>query len=52
MGEIRIWWVHCSVDEELVGWSHPEGSGRWLNVQIEVDDKWCLSGVRAGTGTV
>jgi len=34
------------VDEELVGWSQPEGSGQQLNVQMETGDKWCPSGVR------
>ncbi|KAK4829840.1 LOW QUALITY PROTEIN: hypothetical protein QYF61_006850 [Mycteria americana] len=47
-----IWWVDCLVDEELVGWSHPEGSGQQLNVQMEIGDKWCPSGVRIGTGAV
>jgi len=32
--------VDCLVDEELVGWSHPEGSGQRLNVQMEIGDKW------------
>ncbi|PKU34758.1 rna-directed dna polymerase from mobile element jockey-like [Limosa lapponica baueri] len=32
------------VDEELVEWSHPEGSGQWLNVQMENSDKWCPQG--------
>jgi len=32
------------VDEELVGWSHPESSGQRLSVQMEIDDKWCPSG--------
>ena len=35
----------CSVDEELIGWSHPEGSGQQLNVQMGISDKWCPSGV-------
>ncbi|KAK4833061.1 hypothetical protein QYF61_027723 [Mycteria americana] len=26
-----------------------EGSGQWLNVQMEISDKWCPSGVRIGT---
>jgi len=29
----------CSVDEELIGWSHPEGSGQQLNVKMEISDK-------------
>ena len=27
------------MDKELVGWSHPEGSGQWLNVQMEISDE-------------
>jgi len=38
--------------KELVGWSHPEDSGQWLDVQMEISDKWCPSGVRTGTGAV
>ena len=33
-------------------WLHPEGSGQWLNVQMEISDKWCPSGVHIGTSTV
>ena len=40
------------MDEELVGWSHPEGSGQWLNIQMEISDKQCPAGVRIGTSTV
>ena len=39
-------------DEELVGWSHPEGSGQRLNVQMEISDKWCPSGVCTGTSAL
>jgi len=45
-------WVDCSVDEELVRLLYPEGSGQRLNVQMEISDKWCPSGVCAGTSTV
>ncbi|KAK4829770.1 hypothetical protein QYF61_006494 [Mycteria americana] len=38
--------------ELLVEWSHPEGSSQRLNVQREISDKWCLSGVRTGTSAV
>jgi len=31
----------CSVAEKLAGRSHPEGSGKWLNAQMEISDKWC-----------
>ena len=41
----------CLVDEELVGWSHPEGNGQWLDVQMEISDEWCPSGVHTGTST-
>ena len=40
------------MDGELIGWSHPEGSGQWLNVQMEIGDKWCPSGVHTATSTV
>ena len=33
--------VDCLVDKELFGWLQPEGSGQWLNVQVETGDKWC-----------
>jgi len=42
----------CSLDEELVGWSHPESSSQWLNVQMEIGKKWCPSRVDIGTSTV
>ena len=34
VGEIQIWWVDFSVDEEMSGWSQPEGSGWHLNLQM------------------
>ena len=40
------------MDEELFVWSHPEGSGEWLNIQMEFSDKWCPSGVCLETSTV
>jgi len=40
------------VAKELVGRSQPEGSGQQLNVQMDAGDKWCPSGVHAGTDTV
>ena len=39
-------------DEELVGCMHPEGRGQWLDVQVEISDKWCCSGVTIVTSTV
>jgi len=47
-----IEWVDCLVDEELVGWSHPEGGDQQLDVQMQISDKWCPSGVCIGTSTV
>ena len=44
--------MDCSVDEGLAGWSHPEGSDQRFNVQMEIGDKWCPSGVRIRTSTV
>jgi len=40
------------VGEELVGRSQPEGSGQQLDVQMEIRDKWCPSGLYAGTRAV
>ena len=40
------------MDKELVGWSHPKGSGQRLNVRMETGDEWSPSGVRTGTGAV
>ncbi|PKU47898.1 rna-directed dna polymerase from mobile element jockey-like [Limosa lapponica baueri] len=28
--------MDCLVEEELVGWLHPEGSDQWLHVQMEI----------------
>jgi len=36
------------VDEQSVGQSHPECTGQWLNVQMEISDKWCPSRVILG----
>ena len=44
--------MDCSAAEELVGRLHPEGSGQSLQVQMEICDKWCPSGVCTGTSTV
>lgn len=30
------------MDEELVGWLHTEGSGQWLNVQMDINDEVSL----------
>jgi len=39
-------------NKELVGWLHPEGSGQWLDVQIETGDTWCPSAAHIGASTV
>ncbi|PKU40375.1 rna-directed dna polymerase from mobile element jockey-like [Limosa lapponica baueri] len=44
--------MDCSLDEELAGWLHSDGSGQWLNVQMEISDEWCPSGDCTGTSTV
>jgi len=44
--------MDCSVDEELVERPHLEGSSPQLNVQMEISDKWCPSGVPTGMSTV
>jgi len=50
--EIGIWYVDCSVDEELAGWSLTEGGGQWQNVQMEISDKCCPIVVHIGTSTL
>ena len=40
------------MNEELVGWSHPEDSGQWFNIEMETGDKWCPLGVYIGTSAV
>jgi len=52
LGRYGFHGVDCLVDEELVGWSHPEGSSQRLAVQMDTGDKWHPSGVRTGTGAV
>ena len=42
----------CSVDAELAGWPHPEGSAQRLSVRMEISDEWCPSGVCTGSSTV
>lgn len=44
--------MDCSVDEKLVGWLHSEGGGQWVNVQMDIGDKWCPLGVCIGTSAV
>ncbi|PKU46996.1 hypothetical protein llap_2710 [Limosa lapponica baueri] len=52
-------WVECeelslknSQEQVESLWSHPVGSGQWLNVQMEISDEWCPSGVYIETSTV
>ena len=40
------------MNEELVGWWCPEGSGQWFNIQMEIGDKWCPSEVHIGMSNV
>ena len=40
------------MDAELVGWSHPAGSGQQLNVYVKTGKKRCPSGVRIWISTV
>jgi len=44
--------MDCLVDKELIGRLQPEGSGQWLNVQMEIGDKWGPSGLHTGTDAV
>lgn len=39
-------------DEELFGWSHLEVISQWLDVQVEIGDKWCPLMIHVGTGAV
>ena len=40
------------MSKELVGRSHPEGSGQQLDVQMDASDKWCSSGICTGPSDV
>ena len=35
------------MDEELAAGLSPESGGQWLDVWMEISDKWCLPGVSA-----
>lgn len=41
--------MDCSIDEKLLGQPHPKSSGLRLNVQMDIGDKWSLSGVCLGS---
>lgn len=45
-------WTDCSVDKELAGWLLPDNCSQWLNILVEISDKWSPSGVCLVTGTV
>ena len=36
----------------MAGWLQPEGSGQQFNVQMEIGDQWCPSGVHTRTSAV
>ena len=40
------------MDKKLVEWSQPEGSGHRLNVQKDISDQGCPSGVHTGTSVI
>jgi len=44
--------VNYSMDKELAAGLRPESSGQKLNVWMEIGDKWCPTGVSAGTDTL
>lgn len=37
------------MEQEFTGQPYSENSGQWLEVRMEISDKWCLSGVNFGT---
>ena len=37
--ESEIWWMNCSMDEQIAAGLSPESSGQWLNVQMEIGDE-------------
>jgi len=40
------------VGEKLAAGSNPESGGQWLNVWMEIRDKWCPPGVDAGLSDI
>ena len=40
------------MDEELVLRLYPESGGQWLNIWMEISDKWCSLGISTGTSAV
>lgn len=46
--KVWIWSVVCWMDKKLVERLYPESASQWLDVQMEISDQWCLSGVSIG----
>ncbi|GAB0209863.1 hypothetical protein GRJ2_003452000 [Grus japonensis] len=43
-------WPYGTVKgKDMAGWSHSKNCGQRLNVQVEISDEWCSSGVSTGT---
>jgi len=40
------------MDEKLVSRLYPESGGQWLNVQMDISDVCCPSGVSTGTSAL
>lgn len=40
------------MDKELAARLYPEGEGQWLNIWMEISDKWCLPEVSTGTAAL
>jgi len=49
--ETQIWRMDHSVDKELSGCSHSKSCSQLLNVEVEINDESCSSGVSTGTST-
>ena len=41
-----------SLDKELAQWTHSKSCSQRLDVQLEISDVWCVSGVGTGAGSV
>jgi len=41
-----------SLDKELARWMHSKSYNQRLNVQVEISDQWCASGVGVGASAV
>lgn len=40
------------MEKELIAKSYTEGCGQWLDVQMEITEDWCPSGIRTGTSAL